>query len=158
MWAWTLLNILLSSDTLVSPKTLVQSNSRYKHNEIKLKKRVRVAKVKIVKERRHSQRLASKIKFDSKTIDQLQKNIDDQRSESEAQAKTAEEKIRNLKRVHDSTINGMKIKYHAALRKQQQIHVQIVERKKEHLKKMRRDVEGKREMFSEILDEISESK
>jgi hypothetical protein len=52
----------------------------------------------------------------------------------------------------------MKIKYHAALRKQQQIHVQIVERKKEHLKKMRRDVEGKREMFSEILDEISESK
>ena len=93
MWAWPLLNILLSSDTLVSPKTLVQSNSRYKHNEIKLKRRVRVAKVKIVKERRHSQRLASKIKFDSKTIDKLQKNIDDQRPKSEAQVKEADEKI-----------------------------------------------------------------
>ena len=78
-----------------------------------------MAKVKIVKERRHSQRLASKIKFDSKTIDKLQKNIDDQRSESEAQVKAADEKIRNLKRVHNSTIDGIKIKYHAALRKQQ---------------------------------------
>ena len=158
MWAWTLLNILLSSDTLVSPKTLVQSNSRYKHNEIKLKRRVRVAKVKIVKERRHSQRLASKIKFDSKTIDKLQKNIDNQRSESEAQVKAADEKIRNLKRVHNSTIDGIKIKYHAALRKQQLVHVQIVERKKEHLKKIGRDVNGMREMFSELLDEVSESK
>ncbi len=37
-----------------------------------------MAKVKIVKERRQSQRLTSKIKFDSKTIDKLQKNIDDQ--------------------------------------------------------------------------------
>lgn len=158
MWAWTLLNILLSSDTLVSPKTLVQSNSRYKHNEIKLKRRVRVAKVKIVKERRHSQRLASKIKFDLKTIDKLQKNFDDQRSESEAQVKAADEKIQNLKRVHNSTIDGIKIKYHAALRKQQLVHMQIVERKKEHLKKIGRDVNGTREMFSELLDEVSESK
>ena len=176
MWAWPLSNILLSSDTLVSPKTLVQSNSRYKHNEIKLKRRVRVAKVKIVKERRHSQRLASKIRFDSKTIDQLKKNIDNQRSESEAQVKAADEnlgnlkrvhnstieaadeKIRNLKRVHNFTIDGIKIKYHAALRKQQLVHVQIVERKKEHLKKIGRDVNGKREMFSELLDEVSESK
>jgi hypothetical protein len=55
------LNILLSSDALISSKTLVQSTSRYKCNEIKLKRRVQVAKVKIVKERRHSQRLASKI-------------------------------------------------------------------------------------------------
>jgi chromosome segregation ATPase len=117
-----------------------------------------VAKVKIVKERRHSQRLASKIKFDSKTIDKLQKNIDDQRSESEAQVKAADEKIRNLKRVHNSTIDGIKIKYHAALRKQQLVHVQIVERKKEHLKKIGRDVNGMREMFSELLDEVSESK
>ncbi len=93
-----------------------------------------MGKVKIVKERRHSQQLASKIKIDSKTIDKLQNNIDSQRSESEAQEKAADENNRNLKRVHNSTIDGIKIKYHAALRKQQFIHVQIVERKKEHLK------------------------
>ena len=85
-----------------------------------------MAKVKIVKERRHSQRLASKIKFDLKTIDKLQKNFYDQRSESEAQVKAADEKIQHLKRVHNSTIDGIKIKYHAALRKQQLVHMQIV--------------------------------
>ena len=93
MWSWTLFNLLSSSDTrCLSPKTLVRSNSRYKHNENMLKRRVQVAKVKIVKERRHSQQLASKIKIDSKTIDKLQKNIDDQCSESEAQVKAADEK------------------------------------------------------------------
>lgn len=36
--------------------------------------------------------------------------------------------------------------------------MQIVERKKEHLKKIGRDVNGTREMFSELLDGVSESK
>ena len=58
---------------------------------------VRLAKVKIVKERRHSQRLSSKIKFDSKTIDKLHKNIDDLCSESEAQVKAADEKFETLR-------------------------------------------------------------
>jgi chromosome segregation ATPase len=60
--------------------------------------------------------------------------------------------------VHNSTIDGIKIKYHAALRKQQLVHVKIVECKKEHLKKIGREVNGMREMFSELLDEVSESK
>jgi hypothetical protein len=72
--------------------------------------------------------------------------------------KAADEKNRNLKRVHNSTIDGIKIKYHVALRKEQLVHVQIVERKKEHLKKIGRDVNGMREMFSILLDEVSESK
>ncbi len=71
--------------TLDNCQTLVQNNNRHKHNESKLQKKLRVTKVTITKEKRHSQRLASKVNNDSQTMHRLHQNIDDQLCKSEVQ-------------------------------------------------------------------------
>jgi hypothetical protein len=56
----------------------VAASERVHDDKSKLQKKLRVTKVKITKEKRHSQWLASKVKKDSQTIHLLHQNIDDQ--------------------------------------------------------------------------------
>jgi hypothetical protein len=104
-----------------------------------------VTKVKITKEKRHSQRLASKVKKDSQTIHQLHQNIDDQLCKSEVQVIAADERYRNqqcksevqviaaneryrkLKREYNAAINDIKIRHRSTLRQQQIHHAQIID-------------------------------
>ncbi len=72
--------------------------------------------------------------------------------------RTATKGYRNLKREYNAALDDIKIKHHSTLRKQQIIHVKLIELKNVIQKKMWKDVKGTHEMLSKMLEEINESK
>jgi hypothetical protein len=124
-----------------------------KRKDIKLHKKLQVSK-----DKRYSRQLAAKDAKHDKIVSDLHQNFTDELRKSDAKLDAAAKRYKNLKQDHNAVLSDIKIKHCSSVRKQQILHVQLIKRKNEIVKKMWRDVEDTHEMLWETFNEMNESK
>jgi hypothetical protein len=128
-------------------------NDKWKHTDIKLHKKLQVSK-----DKRYSRQLAAKDAKHDKIVSDLHKNFTDELRKSDAKLDATAERYQNLKQDYNAVLSDITVKHCSTVHKQQILHVQLIERKNEIVKKMWQDVEDTHEMLWETFNEMNESK